>query len=46
MLEVNRMSEEDSNIDDFADQMPLENQSADSAETELGQTGWMEDGHT
>ena len=32
------MSEEDSNIDDFADQMPLENQSADSAETELGQT--------
>ena len=32
------MSEEDSNIDNFADQIPLENQSADSTETELGQT--------
>ena len=32
------MSEEDSNIDNLANQEPLENQSADSTEAELGQT--------
>ena len=38
MLEVNKMSEEDSNIDNLTGDVPLQNQSANSTEAELGQT--------